>query len=273
MNRHPFDMLMEMQTDQIRLDCAALHLARDAYPDINFGHYLRKLDALAEEVSELRPGISAPQRYTALHEVLVERAELRGNDDDYYDPDNTYVNRVLDRGHGNPIALSVVWIEVGRRLKWPVSGVGFPGHFLVRIDDPERYVVVDPFQDGRTLSLEDCKQLHQHHADNRTKFSQNILSPVDTRSILVRMLNNLRQIYLAAEEWPRLKVVLSRLLAVEPNSPRHLQDLASVECRLGNVRGAAAHLAAYLQRSPDADDSRIVRSSLHRLRAAMIALN
>ena len=156
MSRHPFDLLMTLEDEQIRLDCAALHLARDAYPDLDLRIWLDRLDELAAEVSELRPGLSAPLRYRAMREILVERHSFRGNVTEYDDPQNSYLNRVLERRLGLPITLAVIWIEVGRRLKWPVAGVGLPGHFLVRFDDPDRFVMVDVFNEGRSLALEDC---------------------------------------------------------------------------------------------------------------------
>jgi regulator of sirC expression with transglutaminase-like and TPR domain len=274
MNSHPFDLLVELPDADVRLDCAALHLARDVYPHIGVQAYLTRLDALAAEVAGLRAGLAAPLRYQALREVLVAQHGLNGNKDDYYDPDNSYLSRVLDRGCGIPISLAVVWIEVGRRLKWPVAGAGLPGHFLVRIDDPERFVAVDVFNDARTLSLDDCEKLLEQQFEGKVKFQPELLDPVDTRSILSRMLANLRQIYMVNHNWPRLRDVLHRLTALEPQNSLHLQELAALHFRLGDVRGAYAHLAACLQRLPDGtDDRQGVQNKLERLEAAIAALN
>ncbi len=273
MTCHPFDLLMELEPDQIRLDCAALHLARDAYPHIDVAAYLARLDVLTDEVAERRPGLSAPQRYEALRAVLVEQHGFHGNAREYHDPDNSYLNRVLDRRLGIPIALATIWIEIARRLKWPVSGVAFPGHFLARFDDPERFILVDPFNAGQPLSLDDCRTLLRTSFNGELEFSQELIEPVDTRTILTRMLNNLRSIYLARRDWDRLAPVLCRLAAVEPENGRHLQELASLHYRQGDVRGAYAHLAVYLERLPDAEDRAQVRYNLQRLAAAMLARN
>ena len=268
-----FDLLMELPTEHIRLDCAALHFARDVYRDFEFDRYLRQLDALAAEVGDRRPGLSATLRYQAMREVLVEEHGFRGDVKHYSDPQNSYLNRVLDRRLGIPVSLSVIWIEVGRRLKWPVQGVALPGHFLVRFDDPEHLVLADPFNGGRSLSVGDCRRLVNNLTNCPVPFSTRMLAPVDTRATLARMLHNLRRIYLALGDWQRLAAVLRRLVALEPTAGQHLQDLASVCARRGDVRGAYGCLHLYLRRVPDARDCDLVQSNLSRLEAAMLARN
>ena len=103
MTNHPFDLLIELNTRYIRLDCAALHLARDVYPDLVLTSYLDRLDEIADSVAELRPGLSAPLRYEAMRQVIVDEYGLRGNENDYYDPENSYLNRVLDRRGLEPL--------------------------------------------------------------------------------------------------------------------------------------------------------------------------
>jgi regulator of sirC expression with transglutaminase-like and TPR domain len=273
MSRHPFDLLMELKTSQIRLDCAALHLARDVYPALNITRYLSALDTMADEVAALRAGLAANLRYEAMHEVLVESHNLTGNPRDYYDPENSYLNRVLDARLGIPISLSIVWIEVARRLKWPVSGVALPGHFIVRFDDPDRFVLANPFHDGSSLSIDDCQLLVKEGFHGKLPFTTEYLKPVDTRGILLRMLRNLRNIYLARNDLTRVADILRRMAAVEPQNGRHLQDLAAVCTRQGDVRGAAAHLEVYLRRLPNGRDSQLVRHNLKQLRAALLARN
>ena len=273
MSRHPFDLLMELRSELIRLDCAALHLAHDAYPALDVRRYLVRLDEMAEDVAAQRPGLSAIWRYEAMSRIVVERYGLTGNHDDYYDPDNGYLHCVLDRRRGIPISLSIVWLAVARRLKWPVSGVAFPGHFLVRFDDPERLVLADPFHDGRTLSLDDCRHMLAERYDRKIELRPSLLKPVGTRAILARVLRNLRNIYLANDDWPRLMLTLRRMAAVEPRNGRHLQELAAVCCRRGDVRGACAHLELYLRRVPEGPDARLARHNLRQLHVALIALN
>lgn len=274
MQRHPFDQLMELNTSDIRLDCAALHLARDAYPHLDLAPWLGLLDEMAASVAQRRPGLDAPGRYEALRETLVEEFNLVGNTDDYYDPENSYLNRVLDSREGIPVSLSIIWIEVGRRLKWPVAGVGMPGHFLVRIDDPERFILADPFNGGRSLSLEDCQQLVKERFGDKTDFSTSMLEPVGTPAILSRLLGNLRSIYLQHEEWERLEQVLMRLRALEPENPQHIHDVAAVRWRQGDLLSAWKHLACYLDHAPRENrEYSMLKASLRQLEAAIAGLN
>jgi regulator of sirC expression with transglutaminase-like and TPR domain len=274
MSGHPFDQLIELPEEDIRLDCAALHLARDVYPHFSLEGALHRLDMLAAEVAAERAGISAPLRFQAMREVLVERHGFNGNKEDYYEPENSYLNRVLERGVGIPISLAVVWVEVGRRLNWPVAGVGLPGHFLVRMDDPERFVAIDVFNDARSLSLEDCADLLKQHFDGKVQFTPELLEPVGTRVLLTRMLGNLKHIYTVQHNWPRLRDVLHRLVAMEPDNTLHLQELAGLHMRMGNVRAAYAHLSACLAKLPEeSDDREVLRNRLERLEAVIAALN
>lgn len=271
--RHPFDMLVELNPADIRLDCAALQLARDTYPHIEVARYTHLLDDLAEQVAALRPGLSANLRYEAMREVLVDDFGLTGNTDDYYDPENSFLNRVLDRGQGVPIAVSIIWMEVGRRLKWPVHGAAYPGHFLVRFDDPERFIVVDAFRDGQTLTEADCQSLLDHCFDGKVQFRPSYLEAVGTRTILARILNNLRSVYAANQSWGRLEWCLRRLAALEPHSARHVQEIAALRYRRGDVRAAYAHLEAFVTARPENPDTGRVRERLHRLEADLAALN
>ncbi|MBL8880486.1 MAG: transglutaminase family protein [Phycisphaerales bacterium] len=268
-----FEQLMELQESEIRLDCAALHLARDAYPDLDLHRHLSRLDALADMVSERRPGIGAVARFEAMRDVLVGEENFTGNTQDYFDPQNSYLNRVLDRRVGIPISLSVIWTEVGRRLKWPVAGVGFPGHFLVRFDDPDCFVLADPFRDGMTLSLEDCKERLSNQGIDESCFQMSMLEGIHTRAILSRMLKNLRTIFEHDEDYARLARVLRRLMMVEPEESRHVQDLAELLCKMGHVGMAYYSLAGFLQQRPDCEDSTNIEKSMQRMRAMMTSRN
>lgn len=271
--QHPFDLLMELDTPFVKLDCAALQLARDVYPHIDIPRYLSQLDALATEIADQRPGLDALARYEAMRDVIVDRHHFIGNGDDYYDPDNSYLNRVLDRGLGAPITLSIIWIEVARRLKWPVCGLNFPGHFLVRFDDPERFVIADPFERGESLSLDDCRALLREHAGVDIRLERHHLQPADTRRTIASLLSELRRIYLVNNDWKRLERTLHRLAAAEPDNHAHLCELASLHARLGDMRRAYAHLAVCLERAPAGRDTEVIRHSLSRIEATILALN
>ncbi|MBK8916182.1 MAG: transglutaminase family protein [Phycisphaerales bacterium] len=272
MSPHPFDLLMQLDEPLIRLDCAALHLARDAYPGLAIECSLRQLDEIAAQVADRRPGLDAPLRYAAMRSVLVEELGFRGNEEDYYDVENSYLNRVLERRLGIPLSLSVVWIEVARRLKWPVAGVGFPCHFLVRFDDPDRFVVADAFRGGESLSLDDCRELLEARQPG-LKFSMSMLEPVSTRAVLIRMLTNLRTIHMCAGRWGPAAAVLERLIAADPTNAQHPQELAMVYRRSGNLRRAYAALAAFIHRCPRSREFEAVCASLERVESDLAGMN
>ncbi|MCA9243546.1 MAG: transglutaminase family protein [Phycisphaerales bacterium] len=264
---------MQLNPALIRLDCAALHLARDAWGDLDLLGNLSILDRLAEEVAAERAGISAPERYRALREVLVERREYRGDRELYYDPDNCYLNRVLRRKIGIPISLSIVWMEVGRRLKWPISGVSFPGHFLVRIDDPERFLIVDPFNSGQTLAADDCRKIVEEYFKGRIPYTPQFLEPCATVEILSRLLANLRSIYAREGDVGMLRSTLERQMALEPNHAGHVRELARLLAQSGARRAAVAQLEAFLaDRSAETGADGVLRE-LRGARAALAALN
>ena len=270
--QHPFDQLMELDTAHIKLDCAALLIARDEYPHIDVPTYLSMLDNLADEVADERPGLSAPRRYEALRAVLIDHHDFGGDVATFFKPEHSYLNRLLDERVGAPMALLILWLEVARRLKWPMAAVGFPGHHLVRFDDPERCVIADPFEDC-SLSMGDCRQLLRRRLGRAAKMKRAYLSPIDTRAVLARVLDDMRTIYTVRGDWTRLATILRRLSAVEPGNGKHLCELAALHCHLGNMRHAYAHLACYLERMPDGHESALVRSSLRRIEAAISALN
>jgi len=273
MTTHPFDLLMELETADIRLDCAALHLARDVYPHVPAATYLARLDEIADDVANTRPGLSASLRYQAMRDVLVHNHGLTGNQGDFYDPDNSYLNRVIDRGLGVPVTLSAVWVEVARRLKWPVSGVGLPGHSVIRFDDERQFILVDPFNDGRTITFDDCQRILDHHFDGKISFSPEFLQPVNARHMLARLLGGLRDIYIANHDWEHLTNVLRRLTALEPDNVGYIHELAALHYRQGDVRNAYAHLSRYLKKRPHAGDQFLTRRKMAHLEALIASLN
>lgn len=273
MQRHPFDLLMELEPEHIRLDCAALHLARDAYPQLDLPRYLRQLDDWADQVAAQRPGLAANLRYAALRRVLVDENGLSGNSDDYYNPENCYLNRVLDTRRGIPITLAVVWIEVARRLKWPVAGVALPGHFIIRFDDAEHYLLVDPFHAGRSLTVADCSKLVEARYGTDLRFSRRFLKPISSEGIVARLLRNLRNAYLVDNNLPRVATILQRMTAVEPANMQHVQELAAVYCQQGDIHAACRHLRAALRRLPNGAGQERLRARLRRLELTLAALN
>lgn len=182
-------------TQGVRLDIeqGLFLLARTRYPEINLEGYRALLDGYAEEVRNRVGDLESPQRVLGtLNRLLFIQLGFSGNNREYYDPDNSYINRVMDRRTGNPITLSAVYLGVCRRLQLPVTGVGLPGHFLCRFQNAIHEIYVDPFDGGRLLTRTDC--VHQLARTNCTQEDAS-LGPASPWRMLLRALNNLHQIY------------------------------------------------------------------------------
>lgn len=255
---------------------AGLLFAREcAYPELRPSDYLVLVEDLGEAAARavVSQG-SAHARGLALAEFLAQAAGFRGNSGDYGDPRNSYLNQVLDRQLGIPISLSVIFLEVGRRLRLPVAGVGLPGHFIVRVGGEEEPLYLDPFNGGRRLTVADCRALVQTSTGLRpAAFDPQWLQATPPRAIVAQILNNLRGFYTSVEDWPHAVKVLECLRALQPGVSSHLRDLGVLHYRQGRFRQAAAFLNQYLAREPNASDVESVRQGRDALLEEMARLN
>lgn len=274
---HQFAALVEPANadESIDLAAAALAIARTEYPTLDVGHYFGVLDHFAGRVrSLLRPNPTARESITLINRVLFEEEGLRGNRDDYYDPRNSFLNDVLDRKLGIPITLSVVYMEVARRLNFPVAGTGMPGHFLLKhYDALSGEIIIDAFNRGRMLNLEDCQQRLNEIYHGEIQLKPEFLRPVTRREILIRMLNNLRQVYFTRRDFRKGLEVLDLLLAVPPRAPELLRERALVRLNLDQYLGAAQDLANYLKLEPEAGDADDVKETLDMVKQLLARLN
>jgi regulator of sirC expression with transglutaminase-like and TPR domain len=237
-----------------RLDVAALELASIETPDLDPEPFLGVLDRIASGIAARLPASTDGREFIRVaNDYLFGDLGFRGNEIDYNDPRNSCLNYVLDRRTGIPIALSVVYIEVARRLGQPVSGVGLPGHFIVEYNDGEFATYIDPFHSGRLLTLEDCRQL----ARERTG-----LAPVGTRYILVRMLNNLRSAYFRSKQFGKMVAVTDLLIEAFPRNPEYYKARGVARLRMRQFRGAQKDLELYLKYSPNAEDREQITQQL-----------
>jgi regulator of sirC expression with transglutaminase-like and TPR domain len=278
---------------QLDLAQGALMMADIAYADLNAAHYQRRLDALATlvrealgatEVSLRRPRLLR-QRSMATHvletmrETLAEREGLSGNTEDYYDPRNTFLHEALDRGMGLPITLSVIYLEVARRLGVPLRGVGLPSHFMVkwplsREEGGDLYL--DAFHSGQLLDSGDCRRLVLELMDATGAppyFDPRWTVPLGARAILTRMLNNLKAIYLHRGETRLALEVVERLVLLRPDLPEELRDRGLLRLALGEPLFAAADIAAYAERAPAAPEVGRLRRRIAELREVRASLN
>ena len=264
-----------LETPRFPLDEAALAIAAEEYPGLDPAPTLAALDALAarvgEEVGDLRPPIKVLQ---AMRSVL--RAEgYQGNEKEYYDPRNSFLNDVVERKMGIPITLSLLTIEVARRLGLELQGVGFPGHFLVKCPQQTGLpgeVFIDAFNGWELLGSEECTARFRAVLHGRP-FDRSLLDPVDSRHILTRLLHNLKRIYVERGDDVRTLWVVDRLLLLTPDDLEERRDRGLVSARLGGTAAAARDLEAYVQGNPRASDVEEVRALLRELGGRRSLLN
>ena len=235
---------------------AALALARVEYPALEPAPWLAELDRLAALAARriATCGIDTDATIRAFNEFLYDECGFHGNRDRYDDPRNSFLNEVLDRRTGLPITLAVVYMEVARRAGLRVDGVNFPGHFLLRVPLPEPgdedAVIVDPFHGGAILSEYDCRQLLRQHVGDEAAFDPALLHPATRRDIVVRMLVNLKRLYVRMRSFPQARFVSTLLLAAEPAGVSELRDRGLLAYHLQDFPAALRDLEEYLRLSP-----------------------
>jgi regulator of sirC expression with transglutaminase-like and TPR domain len=272
-----FTALVEPAREDASIDLAAatLAIARTEYPALDPRYYLGCLEALAQRVrSRMRSSPTARETIALLNRVLFDEEGLRGNRDDYYDPRNSFLNDVLDRKLGIPITLSVIYLDVARRVGFPIAGTGMPGHFLLKhYDVVAGEILIDPFNRGRIVCNADCQQRLNEIYSGELELQPEFLKAVTHREILIRVLNNLRQIYFTQRNFQKGLRILDLLLAIPPMSPELLRERGLVRLNLEQYFGAAQDLGAYLQLQPEAEDADDVSETLDMLRHLLARLN
>lgn len=253
---------------------ASLAVASEEYPELDEGRYLRALDELASGVHSGLPSGASPERKVGrLNSYLFHELGFRGNQTDYYDPRNSFLNEVLDRRIGIPLTLGIVYMEVGRRCGLRVDGVGFPGHFLCKVQLDGGELVVDPFHRGQLLGLDEIKRRLQAAVGGQVKLDARVLRAARPREILVRMLQNLRSVYAERNDMPRALSAVDRLLLLAPQNIRGLRERAQLCEQLGGPRAAARDLEKVLELEPNATDAQSLRARVRKLRGASQFMN
>lgn len=251
---------------EIDLAAGALLIAADEYPQLQLGPYLRRLELLAERVRDRLSGETAP--VVVLEElcrVLFQEEGFRGNADAYYDPRNSFLNDVLDRRLGIPITLGIVTLEVGWRVGLPLSGLNFPGHFLVRYEGEVARLLVDPFGGGKVRWEGEGQELLDRVYGGMVRMRSEFLEPATRSDILARVLTNLKGIYLNARDDGRALAAVDRILMIRPAAIVELRDRGLLLARSGRADEAVADLERYLDHSPAAPDAQRVRSLIEDL--------
>jgi regulator of sirC expression with transglutaminase-like and TPR domain len=262
--------------EQFNLAEACLLIAEDRYPALDIAGCVARLDAMAATVrGRLAADALVEQKVAALNFHLYGELRFSGNADAYYDPRNSYLNEVLERRTGIPITLSIVYLEVGRRLGLQVQGVSFPGHFLVKLRLKRGQLVLDPFSGGEPCSASELRARLGHALAAARPAALDLdryLEPATPREIVARVLRNLKGIYLKGGKLEPALAVMHRMLLVLPESAEELRDRGLVHAGLECFRPALADLQNYLRRRPDAPDASDIHAKVVELRAAAARL-
>ena len=266
-----FGALLQGPDPSIDLGRAALAVARLEHPDLDEAHELGRLDALAARAGAGRRADAAALE--KLRRFLFEEEGFRGNDGEYYDPRNSCLNDVLDRKLGIPITLSVLTMEVGRRVGIDIAGVGLPGHFIVSASVGGKPVLLDPFNGGTVLSAADAAAVAARAVGRPVKLEEAHWTPCSRRQIVIRMLRNLKTIYAKQKAWDRALGVVDRLLLIDPDAPTHLRDRGTVLVKAGRLWEGASVWESYLNRYPSAQDAESFRHELRRVRQELGSRN
>jgi regulator of sirC expression with transglutaminase-like and TPR domain len=272
-----FAALVGSGVDDERIDLvrAALTIARTEYAALDVDAYVEWVDSLARRAESSISDIGEPkENIAAINRVLFEETGLSGNRDDYYDPRNSFLNDVLDRGLGIPITLALLYMEVGRRIGFPLFGVGMPGHFLLKHYDIDgRETLIDCFNGGNILTQQDCqRRLDEIYAGQMT-LRPEFLFAVSRRQMLTRILNNLKTIYLSGRNFRKALPIIDLVLVIYPRSPEDVKQRASLRHSLGHTRAAIEDLENYLKMSPDASDADEIRQTALSLRRLLALMN
>jgi regulator of sirC expression with transglutaminase-like and TPR domain len=257
------DLLRALNEPGEALAPAALAIARVEYPSLDAAPYLQRLERMGEAAAG-RLQRDNPSRIATLNAYLYEELGFSGNREHYDDPRNSFLNEVLDRRLGIPISLAAVYLEIGRRAGVQLEGVNFPGHFLVRApaDTEGRAaragtrradgddLIIDPFHAGALLSEVDCRHLLRQHLGDEAAFDHRLLATATRQHIVVRMLVNLKRLYVRMRSFPQARAIADLLLAVDPSALAELRDRGLLAYHMEDFPAALKDLEAYLRLMP-----------------------
>jgi regulator of sirC expression with transglutaminase-like and TPR domain len=266
--------LLSGRNSDLEMDRAALGLAAVEYPEIDAGAFLAILDSYAVELAGRLPDpCDGPSYIAAVNEYLFDELGFTGNSKNYYDPRNSCLNEVLTTRTGIPITLSLVYIEIARRLAKPVFGIGLPGHFLVQYDDGVHTALIDPFHGGAILTPAECFELSRKSSGEQFPDDPALLARVSKQQILRRMINNLRSVYFFRRAYNKALKVLNLLVAADPDSADEYKQRSVVLLGMKNYSAARNDLEKYLALAPDSPDRAEMLKQLKAIKHYIAGMN
>lgn len=265
------------EDDSIPLFEAALAIAQDVEPQLDLAATQAEVDLLASKLQRRLPSdASSVQKLRLLNHFFYRELGFAGNVNDYYDPDNSYLHRVISTRRGIPISLAVLYMELAQQIGLNVKGISFPGHFLMKLSVQSGDIVLDPFN-GASLSREELEERLEPYFEQQSYPGAIPLSyylhAAHPREILVRMLRNLKTLFVEHMRWQRVLGVQQRLLILLPDEITERRDRGLAYANLECPQAALEDLEAYLAERPYAPDAEVLRSKLPELRDASRRLN
>jgi regulator of sirC expression with transglutaminase-like and TPR domain len=260
--------------ERLDLTGSALLIARSAYPSLDPVPYLDRLAHWAQRLSDEIPADSdVPTRIAYLNRFVFEELGFQGDDEDYYNPRNSFLNDVLDRRRGIPITLALVYMDIGRRIGLELEGVSFPGHFLVKMTVMGGQVVLDPFNGGVSLDEDDLRQRLHTQYGHAPGTVQSLLHRAGKRDILVRMLRNLKGIYRQQGELQRALEAIDLILTIDPHLDEEYRDRGLLFHEVDYAPAALRDLRHYLVAQPEAEDAARIRELIIDLQREPVMLH
>lgn len=242
---------------------ATLQIAAEEHETMDVLAQIGRVETIGGAAKDRVAPLSNPfARIDALRVLLFEEMGFKGNADEFDDPRNSYFDDVLERKLGIPLTLSILFIEVARRAGMQAEGVGLPGHFIVRIEEGERRLLIDPFHGGHIITVEDCRDLVVRTTGRASLFRKDSLDTATPRAMLTRLLLNLKRIHLSQGDYIRALAVVERLLVVAPGDAKEIRDRGLLLAHLGQSGAAVQDLESYLALAPAAPDVESVRGRL-----------
>lgn len=256
--------------DAVPIARAALLIAQTEYPHLDIAAYEEQLAALGERLeARVHPSADIRLQLTEAHHLLFEESGFHGNDDEYGDPRNLYLNDVIERRTGIPASLAIIYVTVCARAGIPARPVGLPGHVIVRVEVPpgaEGPILVDPHHGGRELSADECRRLVRNVYGRRTAFKEHFLDPITPRQLIQRVIHNLKAGYLQHGDEERAGRMIELLLAMYPWDLDEIRDRGMMHERLGDHAAALVDLEHYIRFRADARDIQTVSEAVRSLR-------
>ena len=260
--------------EPIPLARGALLVAKEEYPDLDIEQYLARIAELAREAEPLvQAATNTVEKIQALSNFLFNQKGFDGNREKLGDPRNSFLNDVLERRLGIPITLAVIYLEVGRQLGLNLFGVSFPAHFLVKAVDDRGELIIDPFNGGAILDLDEIKARLAQIYGQPVELNPAMLKSVGAREILARMLRNLKNIYAAASDWQRALGVLDRLLMLDPRSVEEMLERGALYERLECFGPALEDFRSFLTQAPNHPGAEVARDAIVRLTRQVSRMN